>query len=567
MIQTEKLQLVIGVPKAPNDPLSAEQGIQTYPLILPQANTGLTLDPVNLWQPGRPALKGGGQWNNSALVDGRTLNNDVVDNVTETIQLIATAHDMKGLSSLLAALQRFIIRARQFTATQWQIEPVYLEWAALGGYGSQYALIYDVQLSVSYDQPGTPQGARVTLVIEREPAWRGIPPGVSPRLWTKYWNDQIPGKDFNYTNIGFDDSGALFEATVRNRTEFTDATDNYDYPSTSKNWVELDGSKIPGDAPALACVTIDTTQYSTTTPQNMRFYVALSSKPHELPERGDTTRNRQRVYQLNFTDAEDVSGGFTTTTDNTDGVKEASGANNRTENDTTGGIMIFPSRSAGYRLSYGMQRGTYMLFCRAKYVSGTPGDTTFTSILIYTPDGRIELEPVSHNFSSTNPDAAYLGQFTIPLQGNAVQSTDGVGQLINSNTQLSSAIEMMFVIDITNTSLATAFIDLTMFPIDECVALLKLGNTDTSSGSSTMDVNAVTMDSTGYATRGNGTGYLITGSNTPTPNELTGTDLLLQPGVDNYLILFVDDLVSGITRDEYPVKVDIVPRWYGVRDA
>lgn len=566
MIQTETLQIVIGIPKTIGDTLSAEQGIQVYPLVLKQPTTGLTLDNENLWQPGRPALKNGGQWNNSSLVDGRTLSNDVVENVIETIQLIATAQDMRGLATLLAALQRFVVRARQFSATNWQIEPVYLEWAALGGYGSQYALIYDIQMDVSYDKPATPQTARITLVIEREPAWRGLPPGVSPRAWTKYWQGKIPGKEWDYTNIAFSDSGALFEATINNRTEFASGTDDYDYPSVSKNWAAIPAEDIPGDAPALAAVTVDVSQYNAAALAGLTTYVALSSKPHTLPQRGTTARTRQRVYQLNFGDSN--TGTLTKTTDNTDGVKTAGVATLQTgvtAAGATSGTAFLPDFSSSKKLSLSMQRGKYAAFLRGK--ASTTTDQATVQLQIYDSDTLQELPEALLEFRSL-PQALYIGSFSIPGSANAVQSSEGTGLLINSNDALTSTIELLFTLQFSLESgqSAISFIDLIFIPIDESVATVQIEN---SAISGTVDVDYLTIDSTGYAARTKGSALIMTGTNPPLGSELKGTDLYLQPGVDNHLILMITSLlgISGLARDDFPVKVDLVPRWYGVRDA
>lgn len=574
VIETEILQLVIGVPKAPGDTRSAEQGIVTFPLIIPNGSTGFTIKSGNRWQPGRPALKD--QWNDSALIDGRSLAGVAVGNVRETIVLRAAADNRLILEARINTLSRFINQAREFFATFHQIEPVYLEWAALGGKGSQYALIYTIDLNVTYDDYGDGDDAKadVTLVIEREPAWRGIPPGVSPRAWTYYTRGLLPGAGYDYADLDLATSGALVEDTIHNGNEYALAVDDGDYPSVTQNWIDIPAALIPGDAPALVSIFMDPNAGAIV----HRILISRITKPGTLTARDSAVRGRPLT--INATDCTTTG---TKTNDTTFGKRNASTGTQQIVVFTAGAKFLseVPDHTL-YRLAQNAMRGHYNVFARGYFSDSTPPDDGVAMSLAMRMYGdNVAVTPTVYaggaNLNSNSPFAVHLGQLTIPL-GKRAQIGLRDGLQIDDNAKMDTYAagneELEFNLAVTVATGETFnLIDLIFMPFDEPALMLD------NHVHSTMNTYNVFVDDTGFLAHGApGTfamNYYVSDLRTdfllPAPQ---GVDLVLAPQIDNRLAFlftsFPTDGVGGGSLEinaSFTVRVDIVPRWYGVRDS
>lgn len=571
-IGTERLQLVIGVPKSVGDTLSAEQGVRVFPLVLTNF-TGFGVNPANPWQPGRPALKD--QWNESRLADGRSLAGVAVGNVIETIELKAAAGDRLTLESRINELSRFINQARAFFATFYQIEPVYLEWAAKGGKGSQYALVYTIDMSVAYNYPGTGADARatVTLVIEREPAWRGVPPGASAKLWTQYVRGNLPGASFDYSDLDWRSGDALVTATIQNRNEYSEATDNYDYPSLSSNWIDIDAEDIPGDAPALVALVIDAGEEDAQVDDR---YISRITEPLTVTARPSSRRGRP--LSLNMADAEQLAGGVSTptkVTDTTSGNRNSSSGTRQVVNVTADDSDIrfgydLSGNTTTRRLDFNSLRGKHNLFLRL--YTGTAVDVTGS---ITFEDNHFNRVVYAFRFSTSASAGViqtfFLTAFTLPTANRAVMDPNGAGLYIRSNAQTATDYISRIELEITTISDAAtlSLIDLFWVPYDEpAVKISGLCN------------KKVLYDTTGYISRGLSGGQVMSLTDgviedsvvVVTDFELSGQDIVLVPGVDNRLAIWqVDDVTASLDNTnnnrESTVTVDIVPRWFGVRDA
>lgn len=575
-IDTEILQIVIGVPKSVGDIRSAEQGIQVFPLLLHHGHTGFTIKSGQRWQPARPALKD--QWHESGLTDGRSLAGVAVENVRETITLRAAADNRLILESRINTLSRFINQARAFFATFYQIEPVYLEWAALGGKGSQYALIYTIDMSVSYDDYGDGEDAEadVQLVIEREPAWRGVPPGVSPRVWTFYSQGFLPGADYSYVDLNPDSTTrtSLVEDTINNRNEYSTAVDSGLYPSVSQNWIDIAASLIPGDAPALTHIYIDFTDNAHIVDPHA-IYISRITKPLTLPTR-ESVSTRGRPLTINFADMHDDG---KLVVDNTYGVKKANAATINAYEVVSILTQTFTATTHDglVKLSTNMMRGKYNVFlrCRRTAETTTTGSSAYLTIKDIAGQVRFIGESYTIDDEQTEPVASYIGQIDIPLSERQLQHSAGSGLFASDNT-----VEDL-VIDVTVTQGASRtvnYIDLILMPFDEPALMVALSDAATGSYE---DGLAFIVDNTGYLRHGqtgNPIGVVASVLLGLTPEtefnfiipDVRGQGIVLEPGINNRIAFLIDQMPGSgadCARLDFPVKVDIVPRWYGVRDA
>ena len=330
-----ELYLCIGVPTALGMTNSAEQGVDR--ISLNSGEVGLSINPDNPWNPAMPSLKN--RWSDSIGMDGRVPDSHNVGNVTETINLILYDEIRSNMARYLSALNLFIARARRYSSTFGEIEPVYLDFRALGAPGNQYALVYNIEMAVNW-QHGLPfehNTAYITLEIEREPAWRGLPPGAPPTLWTQYHLGRVPGKDYDYTDLSLLSGTALVQATVQNRHEW-DAVSGYDAAPLSKNYIDIPAEDIPGDAPALLSVSVEYDFSAAEYP--LELYIAHSSKPSILPS-ATGAQDVRRFCFLNGGDAETATTGTglakTTTADTGIGVISNGSSTQRYYLDFSGG--------------------------------------------------------------------------------------------------------------------------------------------------------------------------------------------------------------------------------------
>ncbi|MBZ0290700.1 MAG: hypothetical protein K8I30_23950, partial [Anaerolineae bacterium] len=135
-----------------------------------------------------------------------------------------------------------------------EIQPVYLAWHAPGAPGPQYALIYRIDIAQN-TEPWETNYNELSIQVEREPYWRGIPPGANPKLWTTYWKDFTFDTSSAYLTQNGADFNIAYDAAVDNRHEWNTGTD----PRThrTENFIDIDAADIPGDAPALTTITMN----------------------------------------------------------------------------------------------------------------------------------------------------------------------------------------------------------------------------------------------------------------------------------------------------------------------
>lgn len=565
---TEELKIIIGLPKAPLDPYSAEPDLKVLTLLSNEMGVGLIDNSEAPFSPKIAVLKGGGSWADSATSDGRTLLSTSVDNVTETmnLKLVESTHTL--MAGRIVELNRFLQLARKFSATYWQTQPVYLEWRGRGAPGSQFALIYSIDYAItpdSYPDESEPPSADVVLTIEREPAWRPLPPGANPKLWAFYARGELPGagvNKFTYADLSLVNGARHWKsATIQNMHEWTGTgVGAYQVP-LSKNYVDIAAADVPGDAPALLAVSVDPASVN---PDHC--IIARSIKPASGIDRTGATQ--YVAYTFNAGDADGLDA-TTVKTLSANGLI-SNGSNTNRYYATTSIIasgtafILWGTGSAQPINNPELLRGKFVVLARAH--------TTTAAAQIYAQltclYGSITVElpetTVPFNAGTTRPLWTYVGLFDFPVIERAIVSEFGTGRLIGSTNYIN------IILNYRNALASPATIltwDLQFLPYDEYLAY---GVTTATNGTP-----QVLFDGTGYFPRGQvkegAYGFDESAVGAPFggyPVELRGQVPKLEPNTDQRIYF---SFAQGSSRTAYleniAVNLNIIPRWYGQRDV
>lgn len=561
------LQIVKGIARVPQDNESAEIGLDQVDLL----QGGFNCSEYDMHLPG---LKSSAVYADSPLTDGRILISGTLGNVTETIRCELTAGTIVQLAAMLSKLLRFKQDCNDFWDTFGQIEPVYLKHQVSSEPGPRFALLYDIDIDVDNpNEPGAPNRT-VTLTIEREPYWRGIAPGDNPKHWFYIANDQSQQWVFGNTHL-LTGSDHRHVETVQNL-----ATQNSNGSSyVSKNFIDIPAAKIPGDAPALVSLSVQQSVSVTAT----TLLVARSTKPVSGNISRDTNANQLTVYTYN---AADATTGTDTSLANDTGAPQGQGGTRQRSVTTfaTASLqtrLTFPSLAAiDNGLSTAVLRGRYMAFVRARLSAGS---TTVSMELAVTQAADVAAgaaatltdQGAGGTGSSTDWALVYLGVVTFPINNRTSVSSNGLGTFIHEGA---AAGEVSIKLKASRSAGAGSLYvsDLILIPIDEAVIKM-VAATGMGTGSSVL-ISWV-YDNTGYYAHGGldevavGDQYAVsTGiSGKFDTFELAGNPLYLMPGVNNRLsfLAFVDSTKRSFPYDpsDMNVRVNIVPRWQGLRDV
>lgn len=159
------------------------------------------------WNPGISKFKQGGTFADSLLANGRVLNNRVYSNVIETIPLTIKAIDQELAIEAINTLLEITRRIGDYWTQQYEYEYFWLEVkVGCNDCFTGYTRIYKadiINLNNPFGQPFfSPYGysamENLSLVIEREPFWRMVPPGqvIGPLY------NLIKNPDFELWNFG-----------------------------------------------------------------------------------------------------------------------------------------------------------------------------------------------------------------------------------------------------------------------------------------------------------------------------------------------------------------------------
>lgn len=569
----KQLQIIKGIGKTATDTKSAELD----PVVVNLLSGPIVLED---WSPQLPAVKNSGVWSDSPLTDGRQLLSAAVGNVIEKMSVNITDASYLGVMKQLHGLNQMAQDCRDFWQSQYQIEPVYLMWYAGCGAGAQYALLYNIEIAPEYMDSPSP-AIRVSITLEREPYWRGLPPGANPKLWTFYARGQQLGTNKAISDLTLiANSDHLVSQTIQNRCEISPVTFT---TYLSQNFIDVPATSVPGDAPALCCLTIEN-PYSVghgSSPTNT--YVGRFTKPTSYQARNGANPTRLPKLALAAGDAtlSTIGGVGTKAIDATRGVlSNGSAVNQYVASYAFGAAAVgkaialkWDLTPTGY-LDINAMRGTYMVFVRCSNPSGVATDFTLSlnfNMEIQLPSpipSTVSMPDVSSmSVNATYCGLSYVGQVTLPFNERNGISVAGIGTEVNQSNSLS--VELY--ITKTSTSARTLIIsEVLLIPIDE--AALQL----VSSVPATTNTGINIYDNTGYFGHGQpvNTGLrYINAATVPGHSAMDiepRGDLTLSPGVNNRLYFLKDDgniPGTSIVSDPMTVRVNIVPRWSGIRDV
>lgn len=562
------LKIVKGVQRATQDALSSEVGLDEVDLL---DTNGFACDEYDIKN---PALKSSAVYADSPLTDGRTLISGVLGNVSETIRLQITAGSLIQLAAILAKLGRFKQSCNDFWDTLVQIEPVYIKHQVDGEPGPRYALLYDIDIDV--DTPLDPSVAQrtVTLVIEREHGWRGIAPGDNPKHWSYIVNGQ--SQQWTAANAhllqGVDH---LVVGTIQNRAEQNAGGSGY----VTQNFIDIPANKIPGDLPALLNISVQQAVAVSVT----ALLMGKSTKPTTGNLSRFTGLNQQTVYNFNAGDG--TAQTDTTLAADTGAPDNRAAANQRSQTTFVTATMVerlsWQNSTVPNGFSSAVFRGRFAVFARARVsaaatvelqlnVKTQGGDSVSTTPVTLTDVGA------GGTGNSTDWAMVYLGYVTSPIDNKRTAvAPDGKGIWIDT-----AAVQNIGISIFASRSSGAGVLyisDLICIPMDEGMIEIA-GSFVVGSGSTVL--YSWHYDNTGYFMHGMTDDYAtIDFVSTATPGhnmeadipELTGSPIYLTPGVNNRLVFlsYVKSTKRSIFNDPSAstVRVNIVPRWSGLRDV
>lgn len=579
----KQLMIIRGIGKTPSDTYSAESN----PIIVNLMGGPITLAE---WSPNIPVMKGGGVWSDSPIADGRQLLAAPVANVTEKLSINIADSSYLGVQKQLNSLNQMVQDCRDYWQTQEQIDPVYLMWAvSCDGNPAlpQYALIYNIEVAPEY-QPSITPSIRVSITIEREPAWRPIPPGANPKLWTYYVNSAHPQFNVNVASL-LTLSDHLITQVINNKHEWSPTALGLQTTPITQNYIEIQASQVPGDAPALVELSIEP---SSTSIKPINTYISRTTKP--LVATGHDAITRAQALNLNAGDADDAIGSLTKTNVGTLlGVRSNNSAVNyyagvRTVTGADGAMVlaaIWGTSGPGVpilQLDRELYRGTFAVFIRAFNTSAAAPVLTDMKMQISFAGGNavesinpVTLPSVYVPLLDTNIDygLTYMGTITIPFANKSIVSGLGYGRQIQETTSnLRVYVDQQVLVATANRSFT--LIDVILVPMDEGMAYVYTTPLDGST------LTSLILDNTGYLARGElqqvaysfqrnaADAYVTSGGSA---QEMRGQSIMLKPGVKQR-IYFLNNYFVGTGNprqglvDSFTVRLNIVPRWLGIRD-
>lgn len=564
------LEIVKGVQKVPGDDLSAEVGLDQIDLLDPQ---GFSTSEYDIKLPG---LKSSALYADSPLTDGRTLISGALGNVTETIRCELTAGTIVQLAAMLSKLLRFKQDCNDFWDTFGQIEPVYIKHQVVGEPGPRFALLYDIDVDI--DDPIEPGAANraVTIVIEREYGWRGIAPGDNPKHWFYIWNNQEQQWSASNAHL-LTGTDHLVSGTIQNRAELNAAISGF----ITQNFIEIPANKIPGDMPALVSLSVQQTV-------SVNATTLLCGKMTKRPT-GNISRfsgnNQIPIYNFNAADGNVIGGDTTLASDTgtpigTSGSRQRSVTTFATIATMSNRLTFFPGTHTPNGFSLNVMRGRYAVFLRARLSAASTNvsiqmtlrqggnDNLTTTPVILTDQGA------GGTGNSTDWALMNLGQIVIPVSDKTSVGADGRGVFVDNSGggQLSIALAAA-----RNSGAGSLYMsDLILIPIDEGAIQIEVA---AAVGTGATVALNWAYDNTGYFTHGTPDEFAALQQNVVANARgnnidiavLSGSPIYLTPGILNrlYFLAYVNSTKRSIYNDPSAmfVRVNIVPRWMGLRDS
>lgn len=549
LLNHQALQIIKGVEPIPGYSTGAEQ-TQVNIDLMSNSPSGFSLV---TWEPNIPSLKAGGVWADSPISDGRSLVAAQNTNVIELVTVQLTGANCQAFAANFSALDRMIQDARAFWDTTYQIEPVYLHWWAAGAPAPQYALIYSIDMKVTY-QDSTQSHAELILSIEREPYWRGVTPGGNPKRWTR----RLGNPAFASSNASLvSGSDHLVNSSMSNRLEYNVAGTAL----LSKNYIDIPANSIPGDAPALVEFYVP---HSSGTGIVSDLIAGLTTKP-DLPSTAGVTRLPN--YCLNGGDC-DLGTDTTKAADTGAPIRATTGANTRL-NCTFATVTAEATRASweptntGTYFDWATLRGRFMVFVRARLSAAgtvtlrltTQGSTANITgpLMTLTDNGS------GGTGNTTFWKAVYMGVMEFPPSqpvpildnGTGIEiETVAVAPTLNLLAARTSGTPVLYISDVI------------LIPIDEG-SLAFFGSADLSAG------NSFVFDDSGYFMHGKPNPYFDVSNGYVLDARMN--NFYLRPNQRNRIVFLFTESFStpyqSAVVNEYTISLNIVPRWIGIRDT
>lgn len=519
------------------------------------------------FNPQYAATKNSGVWSDPPSDDGRQLIAGFDGNVKETIVLVGDSAALAQNAIALSKLNDFARSARDYFQTDWQNEPVYIGVRAAYSTGVQYALVYDIQVAAEQDWLGNVNNAPVvTLVLEREPLYRiGVPPSGNPKLWTFFTRNLIPtnnaspsASEFNYLNTDVLWTGA---AGYNSLAEVASLS-SYDELGTSDvNFIDIPAASIPGDAPALALISLTPTAGATLsmTP----IVIARDTRPdaytdHTAVSIVGTLTTKQKRNTLNGGDGAPDIGSWGVVA-NAAGLRTGTVSARQVVRHNT--ALVAADHSFGWDVYSNQWRGRYAVYIRAQIVTGARTDLTLSFGVIGVSGNTISrtpnVSPAQIAYGTT-----FLGVVDFTPSGGVTKDKLGA---FSFNEAVRPRI---FINKAAAVAVDCLVWDVVLMPIDEACAVI---TPDTQTWGTS---KSIAIDNTGalFNPDANNLAFArIMGSSGITADggksqQYRGVPILLQPNVKNRLyFLLTAPSASDVVLHRYRMRVDIVPRSRGLR--
>lgn len=567
------LALVKGLPAVPGDSRSLES-LDSIDLLDP---SGFSCDDYVIQIPN---VKNGSVWADSPITNGRKPISSALGNVTETMRIELTAGTLIQMAMLLSKLSLFTKACNDFWESRAQVDPVYIKHQVEGEPGPRYALLFHIEIHL--EQPLDPSDSQrtVTLSIEREYGWRGIPPGANPKMWTRLFLDGNL-KRYNTTT-------ADLIATTEHLISGTQVYNSVEWQTATiirkANYIDIPASMIPGDLPAFAMINIDI-------PDSGNIYSVMlsrSTKPTSAQTRAGVTV--RQFYDLAAAQVPPAYLGTDTTLENDTGaiiypplsglarrakVTFATGATDQSR-------LLWTNSTSLTSFDENMFRGTFAAFLRCRQVAGAAGDVEISlhyGNIQNTNDILATTTPITPTIqagtgNTTDWPVSYMGVITIPMQSAPIAvSPDGRGIAAPVDGADVGFQIMLWAARVAGTTANLYVADLILIPIDECAASISMDN-----GIGGSSAGNVFMDTTGYFSRCQDdyvTGRVHYQSATTNASAIKvtnpgGQGIYLEPNKDNriYCLLFDGLALSSMDTTRIAgIHVDIVPRWANLRNV
>ncbi len=551
----QELKIIKGIGQTPGDTLSAEQSVEVLDLLA--GTKGFGVEPGG-WIPNLPQIKNSGLWADSGLTDGRTLVAAASGNITENITITSHAATLLGRYYWEKELLRFGRLTADFWQTFNQIEPVYLKWWAPDAPGPQYALLYKIEIAQRGDPFSGDAVQELTVSIEREPYWRGIPPGANPKLWTFEFRHE----KYTLSDLSLDsDARNLAFASIQNRREWNVAHT----AELSKNYIDIPASDIPGDAPALVCAVIVPSAAEGLSIGKVNL--ARSTKPTSMVTRGSPA-TFPAYNTLNAGDGQTgIDGTFVN--DANGPISNATLLGQRLTcnfgTDATMRIRLIFRNNPLTHLDATVFRGRYALYLRARLSAAA----TVNMRMEWGANNNLQIITLPSVVARVGIGATpswylhYMGILDIPGWQRSIVGADGLGLDVNG---LTTDWNLYVGLSAERTAGAGSLYvaDLIMMPLDEALfAVDGLNGTVT---------GPMIVDDTGYFAHGRpdivATQVEATTLNTNFIPQPIGQELTLLPKINNRIYyLGVDPSKGSPIAMDTKIRINLIPRWSGVRDV